>query len=62
MAIDRVIEIFKTNGFRVVPGMGRIIGLSDTVIGYSLTGMYSAPLAIPGYCLYSFGLVRLITG
>ena len=62
LAIDRVIEIFKTNGFRVVPGMGRIIGLSDTVIGYSLTGMYSAPLAIPGYCLYSFGLVRLITG
>ncbi len=42
--------------------MGRIIGLSVTIIGYSLTEMYSAPIAIPGYCLYAFGLVRLIGG
>jgi hypothetical protein len=42
--------------------MGRIIGLSTAVIGYSLTGCYSAPIAIPGYCLYAFGLTRLIIG
>jgi len=41
---------------------GRIIGLSATVVGYTLTGMHSAPLVVPGYALYAFGLVRLITG
>jgi|TARA_B110000008_G_C16668513_1_gene443826 hypothetical protein len=42
-------------------GLSRIVGLSAAVIGYSLTEMYSAPIAIPGYYLYSFGLVRLMT-
>ena len=40
----------------------RVIGLSAAIIGYSLTGMYSAPMAIPGYCLYASGLTRLIIG
>ena len=43
-------------------GLSRIVGLSAAVIGYSLTGYYSAPLAIPGYVLYAFGLTRLIAG
>ena len=42
--------------------MGRIIDLLATIVGYSLTGMYSAPMAIPGYCLYASGLTRLIIG
>tara|TARA_B110000971_G_scaffold81840_1_gene83945 strand:+ start:231 stop:359 length:129 start_codon:yes stop_codon:yes gene_type:complete len=42
--------------------MSRIIGLSAAVIGYSLTGSYSAPVAIPGYFLYALGLTRLIAG
>jgi hypothetical protein len=42
--------------------MDKIIGLSSAIVGYSLTGMYSAPIAMPGYCLYAFGLIRLVSG
>jgi hypothetical protein len=42
--------------------INRIIGLSTAAIGYCLTGYFSAPLAIPGYFLYAFGLTKLLIG
>lgn len=42
--------------------MNRIIGLSTAIIGSCLTGYFSAPVALPGYFLYAFGLTKLLTG